>query len=71
MLSLVLPSLNSLTDRITLSVLKFWSLMVHSMSCIQDLKTNRAPDDVPPSELLDFWLSATFKLGWQSLHRVL
>ena len=54
MLSFALPSLNSLTRQIASSVLRFQSLMVHSISCIHDLKTRRAPDDVPPP--LNFWI---------------
>ena len=49
----MLPSLNSFTNLIASSVLRFLSLMVHSMSCIHDLKTKRAPDDVPS---LNFWI---------------
>ena len=52
-LSFALPSLNSFTNLIASSVLRFLSLMVHSMSCIHDLKTKRAPDDVLP---LNLWI---------------
>ena len=45
--------IKKLVDKNASSELKFLSLIVDSMSCIHDLKTNKAPDDVP---LLNFWI---------------
>ena len=48
MLSRAHPSLNSLMSCSASLVLRLRSFIVHSMSCIYDLNTRSAPDEVPP-----------------------